>query len=184
MSFGTGFSYYEEEERDYLKQGEYFAKIRDVRDNERLDGAKDVFFQIKGHPNASPSVMTLFSRPVEGAPKANGGVITKENVIMWDKSMSRFFRAFGIQAGNFNFAQWVGHTAYLTLKENKHDPRYSTFYVAFNQHKEETAQSTTPAAQPVAQAPQVPQNVQAVANVMGGTAQQVVTNGYTEDIPF
>lgn len=175
QNFGAGFSYYEEEEREFLKQGEYFAKIRDVQDNKRLDGVKDVFLQIKDHPFATPNIMTLFSRPIEGAPKANGGVITKENVVTWDKSMSRFFRAFGIQAGDFNFEHWKGHTAWITVKENKNDPRYSQIFVAFNQHKEQTAAAPS--------APVAPQAVQNVANAVGGSVQQV-NNGYTEDIPF
>lgn len=174
QNFGAGFSYYEEEERDFLKQGEYFAKIRDVQDNKRLDGVKDVFLQIKDHPFATPNIMTLFSRPIEGSPKANGGVITKENVVMWDKSMSRFFRAFGIQAGDFNFEHWKGHTAWITVKENKNDPRYSQIFVAFNQHKEQGAPTQT-----------APQQVQNVTNATGGTIQQAANiNGYTEDIPF
>lgn len=171
QNFGAGFSYYEEE-RDFLKQGEYFAKIRDVQDNKRLDGVKDVFLQIKDHPFATPNIMTLFSRPIEGTPKANGGVITKENVVMWDKSMSRFFRAFGIQAGDFNFEHWKGHTAWITVKENKNDPRYSRIFIAFNQ-------------QQIAPAQTAPQQVQTVANATGGTVQQAANiNGYTEDIPF
>ena len=171
QNFGAGFSYYEEE-RDFLKQGEYFAKIRDVQDNKRLDGVKDVFLQIKDHPFATPNIMTLFSRPIEGTPKANGGVITKENVVMWDKSMSRFFRAFGIQAGDFNFEHWKGHTAWITVKENKNDPRYSRIFIAFNQ-------------QQIAPAQTAPQQVQNVANATGGTVQQAANiNGYTEDIPF
>ena len=174
QNFGAGFSYYEEEERDFLKQGEYFAKIRDVQDNKRLDGVKDVFLQIKDHPFATPNIMTLFSRPIEGSPKANGGVITKENVVIWDKSMSRFFRAFGIQAGDFNFEHWKGHTAWITVKENKNDPRYSQIFVAFNQHKEQSAPAQT-----------APQQVQNVANATGGSVQQAANiNGYTEDIPF
>lgn len=175
--WGNGFHYFEEEQKEYLKDGEYFAKITNVVDNTRLDGAKNVLFSIKGHPNASPSSMTLFARPHEGELKNNGEYTTKENVENWDRAMSRFFRAFNIAPGNFNFKEWLGHTAYITVKENKNDARYSQIYVAFNQHKDSASKSQT-----------APANVQAVANATGGTVQQTATapNGsnYTEDIPF
>ena len=177
--WGSGFHYFEEEAKDYLKDGEYFAKITNVVDNTKLDGAKNVLFQIKGHPAASPSSMTLFPRPQEGVLKHNGEMTTKENVEMWDRSMSRFFRAFNIAPGNFDFKTWLGHTAYITVKENKNDARYSQIYVAFNQHKDAPVQTPAQTA---------PANVQAVASAVGGTVSNVAPSpsgqGYSEDIPF
>jgi len=179
-NFGNGFSYIAEEQKYYLAEGDYHAIISNVQDNKHLQNAVDVFFRIEGHPNASPYTMTLFARPVLGTQKKDGNAISQEDLEKWDRSMSRFFDAFGINKGDFDFTHWKNHTGYVTCKKNKNND-YCSLFVAFNQHKEAAAPSSAPA------------EVQKIAKAVGGTAtKDPVPNGqpatpegsFPEDIPF
>lgn len=168
--FGEGFMYTAEDQKEFLAEGDYEATISNVMDNAQLQNAINVFFNIKGHPNCNPYTMTLFARPVLGQLKGNGQTVTEEDCKKWDKTMSRFFDAFGIKAGDFNFPHWKGHSGWLTCKKNKTN-EYSSLWVAFNQHKDEKA----------------PEPVQKVAAAVGGTvapAPASATSDYQEDIPF
>lgn len=117
--FGDGFMYVAEEEKEFLPEGDYKARIVNVVDNQNLSTAINVNFQIEGHPNCNPFCMTLFSRPIAGSQKANGSSVTDEDLKKWDRTMSRFFDAFGIEKGDFNFIHWKGHSGWVTCKKIK-----------------------------------------------------------------
>ncbi|WP_147612309.1 hypothetical protein [Treponema pectinovorum] len=192
--FANGFQYYEDT-TDYLEEGDYYARIKSVLDHKTLPNAVNVFFEIMDHPNATPCAMTLFARPALGEIKKDGTPITQDDLKRWDASMSRFFDAFKITPGDFNFIHWVKKVGYVTVRKNKNNPQYSSLFVAFKQHKEN---STPQAQQHPAPAPQAPQQqmqqpAQRQQQMQPSTAyqqlQQAVgqttnANGYLEDIPF
>ena len=165
FNFGAGFGYVQEDPIEYLPEGDYNARITGVVNNEKLKGAVNVLFSIQGHPNASPYSMTLFARPVVGQTKKDGSQITNEDLQKWDKTMSRFFDAFGIKAGDFDFVHWKQHSGWVTCRKNKNND-YSSLYVAFNQHKEKT-----------------PESVQKVAAVFNGSSQKSQNTATPSDFP-
>lgn len=136
--WGEGYMYVEEDHQERLAEGDYYATISDVKDNENLPNCINVIFKIKDHPYCTPFLMTLWPRPVMGQLKTNGQEVTDEDCKKWDRTMSRFFDAFEIKAGNFTFNQWKGHSAWLTCKKNKNND-YSSLFVSFDQRKEKKA---------------------------------------------
>lgn len=158
--FGYGFQY--EKPAEQLANGLYNAYIKKTEVLKYPSGDEYVLvsLMIKDHPDCQPNSISISDRPVEGRTKANGQPITAQDCKNWDKSMSRFFDAFGIVSHSFFVNEWVGHKGVVKCVEqyDKNEPdKKSKKYKEFYPVVQNNADTTT---QPVQQAPQTQAPVQ------------------------
>lgn len=171
---GFGSNYYPVESAPQLECGDYTVRIKKVEMKNYPSGDEycDITVDVKDHPGAKPDHIILNSAPVEGQIKNNGQPVTKEDVDRGNAKITRFFKSFGIQDGNFIINQWVGKVGtvhcdwqYDSKEADKKSKQYKQLFPKVGEKTEAPkAEAVKPSAQPAA------------ATVQNGE--------FPEDIPF
>lgn len=136
--FGQGYTV--QETAPQLPEGDYTAKIIDCKTGTLQDGRTgyvDIFFAIQDSTGRSfqgykPDSKRIFDRPqnpsdISQAAAEHGKTLANEQM-KWDRQMTAFFTAFGIQRGNFNTQSWVGSTGFISVRVDKANPSYMVIF--------------------------------------------------------
>lgn len=134
MSFGQG--YVPQESAFQLPEGEYKAQIRGAQFGQLQDtgrGYFDVYLNIKDTNGNSfegfkPDSKRYFDRPQypQDVPLSaqQAGKTLQDIQLSWDRQMTVFFDAFGIQRGDWNVENWRGKIGYINVRKDKTNPSY------------------------------------------------------------
>lgn len=120
MAFGEGFKH--EETSEMLEEGFYRAKITkgEVKSGKFGDYIQ-CEVEVEGHPGCNPHIFLL-----NDSPKSGFGKFTQEEALkMWNQNMTRIFKNFGIQEGDFVPSHWVGKVGDITVRQQKKNPQYN-----------------------------------------------------------
>ncbi len=134
MSFGQG--YVPQESAFQLPEGEYKAQIRGAQFGRLQDTGRsyfDVYLNIKDTNGNSfegfkPDSKRYFDRPQypQDVPLSvqQAGKTLQDMQLSWDRQMTAFFDAFGIQRGDWNVENWRGKIGYINVRKDKTNPSY------------------------------------------------------------
>ena len=171
MAFGQNYYPVETPEFLTLENGDYTAMIVSAvkKTNQNGDEYADLTVKIKGFDGYNPNHILLNEAPKLGAIKNNGSPVSKEDVDRANGKLTRFFKAFGIQDGNFNLQTWVNHVGTVhcdwQYDPNEPDKKSKKYKQLFPKVSGTTSAPPAQPAKPQSQSQQTSQP-------------------YTEDIPF
>lgn len=107
-----------------------------------------VVVKVAGKPGYNPNTIWLNDTPKIGEVKANGNPITQEDIDRANRQLTTFFKCFGIQEGNFNFAQWKGKTGTIKVApqydKNEADKKSKIYKQIIPQLPKESDTATQP----------------------------------------
>lgn len=173
--FGQGYQVMES--AGMLDDGIYTAKIKAVKEEQgKFGNYLLVEVVIKDQAGANPNRFIL-----NDSPKTNSPNYTLEQLHeMWCKSMTKFFRNFQIQEGNFNTASWVGKIGQVTVRPQKNNSQYKEIVPYEMKIKPKTEQN-----QASGFGSAYPQNVQnAFAGDVASVNQPQNLDNFPDEIPF
>ncbi|MCR5725417.1 MAG: hypothetical protein K6G80_10065 [Treponema sp.] len=133
MGFGQGYT--PQESAPQLPEGEYKAQIRGAQFGQLTDGKSyfDVFLNIKdmngnSYEGFKPDTKRYFDRPLypQDVPASAqmAGKTLQDMQVSWDRQITSFFDAFGIQRGDWNTENWRGKVGCINVKKDKSNPSY------------------------------------------------------------
>ena len=180
MNFGQGYQVMESAEM--LDDGIYTAKIKTVKEGQgKFGNYLLVEVVIKDHAGANPNKFIL-----NDSPKISSANYSQQELHeMWCKSMTKFFRNFQIQEGNFNTAQWIGKIGRVTVRPQKNNSQYKEIVPYEMKIKPEIEQNQNQTSGFGSAYPQNVQNVQNgfVSEVASGSQSQSLDN-FPDEVPF
>jgi len=105
------------ESTEQLPVGNYEAKIVKVEHKQSERGVEylNVRFEIKDHLGAVPDRATIFAEPKDA-----------KYLESYNRDLTLFFDTFGIERGNLNWDEWVGHTGTVTVYPKDDGSGYNT----------------------------------------------------------
>lgn len=122
MSFGEGYTV---QRSMTLPNGEYECIIRSVEEKQGNYGKYiQITVQARGKKGWTPNMILYNERPVVGTWKQNNTQVTEEDCKRWDRQLTTFFDAFGIEPGNWNYSTWVNKIGWCKVAEqyDKNEP--------------------------------------------------------------
>ncbi len=190
MGFGQGYT--PQESAPQLPEGEYKAQIRGAQFGQLTDGKSyfDVFLNIKdmngnSYEGFKPDTKRYFDRPQypQDVPASAqmAGKTLQDMQVSWDRQITSFFDAFGIQRGDWNTENWRGKVGCINVKRDKANPSYMVILPDAQKRQAAGAQNVRQGYPQSAQ-PAVPPQPQGYAN-----PQQYAppaNPGFDDTIPF
>ena len=170
------------ESTEQLPVGNYEAKIIKVehKQSERSVEYLNVRFEIEGHLGAVPDRATIFDEPKDA-----------KYLESYNRDLTLFFDTFGIERGNLNWDEWVGHSGTVTVYPKDDGSGYNTIShfpltekrlqnkIKKAEEKNQERKNNLEA-QGFQTAPQVPPQVPQGQQGASGN----VLSGFPEDIPY
>lgn len=165
MNFGDGYKVIRD---NLLELGVYKARIVRVNCGFWKSGDKkvDVTVEIQGKQHAKPNTFVINDKPRQ----AIGKMTYEQTVENWCKNVTQFFDAFGIEAGNFNWQSWQGHTGTVTCRMQRNG-KYRELVAGTHSTQPQTSSRGN-------------QNTQQNSASVDGWANSYAENDYPPDINF